>query len=73
MTVPVGRDVSVIVSDAALTVKARTLETDLNVPSCSSKTWFVVPLVPAEGEPLIFPVVASSVRPVGSGGVTSQV
>ena len=73
MTVPVGRDVVVIVSAAALTVSARTRVTDWNVPSCSTKEWLVVPILPTDGEPVMVPVVAFKVRPVGSGGVTNQV
>lgn len=73
MTVPIGRDVVVIVSAAALTVSARRFEMECDAPSWSSKSWFVVPEVPVDGAPLISPVVASSVRPSGSGGVTNQV
>lgn len=73
MTVPVGSDVVVIVSDAGLTISARIVVTDCNASSCSTKEWLVVPIVPADGEPVIAPVVESNVRPVGNGGVTNQV
>lgn len=73
MTVPVGSDVVAMASDAALTVSARTVVTDWNASSCSTKEWLVVPIVPADGEPVMAPVVESNVRPVGNGGVTNQV
>lgn len=73
MTVPLGRDVVVIVSVAALTVNVRARVTEWNAPSCSWKSWLVVPKLPTDGEPLISPVVAFSTKPSGSAGVTSQV
>lgn len=73
MTVPVGSELVVIVTPAALTVMARRFVTECNASSCSSKSWFVVPNVPLDGAPLISPMAESSVRPSGSGGVTNQV
>ena len=73
MTVPGGSDVVVMASAAALTMSVRTFVTDCNAASCTTKEWLVMPIVPADGEPVMAPVVASNVRPVGSGGVTNQV
>jgi hypothetical protein len=73
LTVPVGSEVVVTASGAALIESVSTLVIDWNASSCSTKEWLVVAIVPADGKPVMAPVAESNLRPVGKGGVTDHV